>query len=97
MLALQTIDSRELHPVEPVVITVGKFIGGTKSNIIPDKVELGLTVRTTSPETRKQVLASIERICRGLGIAAGPVSYTHLDVYKRQSWCWSIKPPCKTS
>ncbi|MBN8417913.1 MAG: amidohydrolase [Verrucomicrobia bacterium] len=71
VLALQTIDSRELHPVEPVVITVGKFIGGTKSNIIPDKVELGLTVRTTSPETRKQVLASIERICRGLGIAAG--------------------------
>ncbi len=71
VLALQTIDSRELHPVEPVVITVGKFIGGTKSNIIPDKVELGLTVRTTSPETRKQVLDSIKRICRGLGIAAG--------------------------
>jgi amidohydrolase len=71
VLALQTIDSRELHPVEPVVITVGKFNGGTKSNIIPDKVELGLTVRTTSPETRKQVLDAIKRICRGLGIAAG--------------------------
>ncbi|MDI1311104.1 amidohydrolase [Prosthecobacter sp.] len=71
VLALQTIDSRELHPVEPVVVTVGKFIGGTKSNIIPDKVELGLTVRTTSPETRKQVLDAIKRICRGLGIAAG--------------------------
>lgn len=71
VLALQTIDSRELHPVEPVVITVGKFNGGTKSNIIPDKVELGLTVRTTSPEARKQVLDAIKRICRGLGIAAG--------------------------
>lgn len=71
VLALQTIDSRELHPVEPVVVTVGKFNGGTKSNIIPDKVELGLTVRTTSPETRKQVLDAIKRICRGLGIAAG--------------------------
>lgn len=71
VLALQTIDSRELHPVEPVVITVGKFNGGTKHNIIPDKVELGLTVRTTSAETRTQVLESIKRICRGLGIAAG--------------------------
>lgn len=71
VLALQTIDSRELHPVEPVVITVGKFNGGTKHNIIPDKVELGLTVRTTSAETRDQVLESIKRICRGLGIAAG--------------------------
>jgi hippurate hydrolase len=58
VLALQTIDSRELHPVEPVVITVGKFNGGTKHNIIPDKVELGLTVRTTSAETRNQVLES---------------------------------------
>ncbi len=71
VLALQTIDSRELHPVEPVVITVGKFNGGTKHNIIPDKVELGLTVRTTSAETRQQVLEAIKRICRGLGIAAG--------------------------
>ena len=71
VLALQTIDSRELHPIEPVVITVGKFNGGTKHNIIPDKVELGLTVRTTSAETREKVLESIKRICRGLGIAAG--------------------------
>lgn len=71
VLALQMIDSRELHPTEPVVVTVGKFNGGTKHNIIPDKVELGLTVRTTSPETRTQVLDSIRRICRGLGIAAG--------------------------
>lgn len=71
VLALQTIDSRELHPVEPVVVTVGKFNGGTKHNIIPDKVELGLTVRTTSPETRTQVLEAIKRICRGHALAAG--------------------------
>ena len=71
VLAFQTIDSRELHPVEPVVVTVGKFNGGTKHNIIPDKVELGLTVRTTSPETRTQVLEAIKRICRGHALAAG--------------------------
>lgn len=71
VLAFQTIDSRELHPVEPVVVTVGKFNGGTKHNIIPDKVELGLTVRTTSPETRNQVLEAIKRICRGHALAAG--------------------------
>ncbi len=71
VLALQTIDSRELPSVEPVVITVGKFNGGTKHNIIPDNVELGLTVRTTSAATREKVLESIKRICHGLGIAAG--------------------------
>ncbi|MFM2177792.1 MAG: hypothetical protein RL015_1890, partial [Verrucomicrobiota bacterium] len=39
---------------DPIVITVGKFNGGTKHNIIPHKVELGLTVRTKSKETRKR-------------------------------------------
>jgi len=105
VLALQTIDSRELHPVEPVVITVGKFNGGTKHNIIPDKVELGLTVRTTNVETREKVLESIKRICRGLGIAAGlpdnllpeikltgpgtPSLYNNPDLTARVSNVWS--------
>ena len=71
VLALQTIHSRELHPLDPAVITVGSIHGGTKHNIIPDEVKLQLTVRTTSMETRKKVLAAIERIARGLGIAAG--------------------------
>jgi hippurate hydrolase len=105
VLALQTIDSRELHPVEPVVITVGKFNGGTKHNIIPDQVELGLTVRTTSAETREKVLESIKRICRGLGIAAGlpdnllpeikltgpgtPSLYNNPELTARVSGVWS--------
>jgi hippurate hydrolase len=71
ILALQTIDSREIHPLEPVVVTVGKINGGTKHNIIPDVVELGLTVRTTSNDTRDKVMAAIKRICRGQGISAG--------------------------
>ncbi len=71
VLALQTIHSRELHPLDPAVITVGSIHGGTKHNIIPDEVKLQLTVRTTSEETRKKVLDAIDRIARGLGIAAG--------------------------
>jgi len=71
VLALQTIDSRELPPLEPVVVTVGSIHGGTKHNIIPDEVRLQLTVRTFSMETRKKVLAAIVRIARGQAIAAG--------------------------
>ena len=71
VLALQTIHSRELHPLDPAVITVGSIHGGTKHNIIPDEVRLQLTVRTTSMDTRKKVLDAIDRIARGLGIAAG--------------------------
>jgi hippurate hydrolase len=71
VLALQTIASREVHPLEPVVVTVGSIHGGTKHNIIPESVTLQLTVRTVSDKTRQQVLESIRRIARGQGIAAG--------------------------
>lgn len=71
ILALQTIASRERSPLDPVVVTVGKIEGGTKRNIIPDEVKLYLTVRTMKPEVRARVLESIQRIPRGLAIAAG--------------------------
>lgn len=71
VLALQTIVSRERSPLDPVVVTVGKIEGGTKRNIIPDEVKLYLTVRTFKPEVRDRVLESIQRIPRGLAIAAG--------------------------
>ena len=84
ILALQTIASRERSPLDPVVVTVGKIEGGTKRNIIPDEVRLYLTVRTFRPEVRDRVLDSIQRIPKGLAIAAGlpddrmPV-YEHID------------------
>src|SRR5687767_3545252 len=71
ILALQTITSRERSPLDPVVVTVGRIEGGTKRNIIPDEVKLYLTVRTMKPEVRDRVLESIQRIPRGLAIAAG--------------------------
>lgn len=71
ILALQTIVSREDSPLDPVVVTVGSIHGGTKHNIIPDEVDLQLTVRAYKEEVRKRVLASIERITKGIAIAAG--------------------------
>ena len=71
ILALQTIASRERSPLDPVVVTVGRIEGGTKRNIIPDEVKLYLTVRTFKPEVRARVLESIQRIPKGLAIAAG--------------------------
>jgi len=71
ILSLQSIASRERSPLDPVVVTVGRIEGGTKRNIIPDEVKLYLTVRTMKPEVRDRVLESIQRIPRGLAIAAG--------------------------
>jgi hippurate hydrolase len=71
ILALQTIVSRENSPLDPVVGTVGSIHGGAKRNVIPDQVELLLTVRTYKPDVRKRVLASIERVAKGIATAAG--------------------------
>ena len=71
ILALQTIVSREDSPLDPVVVTVGSIHGGTKHNIIPDEVDLQLTVRAYKEDVRKRVLASIERITKAMAMAAG--------------------------
>jgi hippurate hydrolase len=69
--ALQTLVSRELNPLDPAVVTVGSFNAGTKHNIISDEARLQLTVRSYTPEVRRQLLDGIARIARGEAIAAG--------------------------
>jgi len=71
VMALQTIISRENSPLDPAVVTVGSIHGGTRYNIIPDEVNLQLTVRTYKEEVRRRILASIERIVKGVAAAAG--------------------------
>src|ERR1044072_6914490 len=71
VMALQTIVSRENSPLDPAVVTVGSIHGGTRYNIIPDEVNLQLTVRTYKEEVRKRILASIERIVKGVALTAG--------------------------
>jgi len=71
IMAIQTIVSRQISPLDSAVVTVGSIHGGTKYNIIPDEVRLQLTVRQYKPEIRQQILDSIERIAKGLAQAAG--------------------------
>jgi hippurate hydrolase len=84
---LQTIVSRQVSPLEPAVITVGSIHGGTKHNIIPDEVELQLTVRSYKPEVRRYLLESIRRTAEQTARAAGfpdellPVVTLHEEEY----------------
>jgi amidohydrolase len=71
VMALQTLVSREIDPLESAVVTVGSFHAGAKHNIISDEAELLLTVRSYTPETRKHLLDGIARIARGEAIASG--------------------------
>jgi hippurate hydrolase len=71
VVALQSLVSRELAPLEPGVVTVGSIHGGTKHNIIPEEVKLQLTVRADSQEAREKLLSGIERIALGVARTAG--------------------------
>ncbi len=70
VLALQTIVSREVNPLDPAVVTVGSIHGGTKHNVIPDEVKLQLTVRSFKPEVQQRILEAIARIAKAEAAAA---------------------------
>ena len=63
VMELQTIVSRNLNPLDDAVITVGSR-GGTKHNIIPDEVNLQLTIRTYKEEVRNLIHKRIKRNLR---------------------------------
>lgn len=69
--ALQTIRSRNLHPLQPSVVTVGIFRGGERFNIIPAEVHLEGTVRTYDPEVRDQVEKRMNELVAGITSAYG--------------------------
>ena len=59
---LQTIVSRENHPIHPAVLTVGSIHGGQANNVIPDYVDMGGTLRSLEPESRQAMQEAIDRI-----------------------------------
>jgi amidohydrolase len=71
ILALQTIVSRESPPTVPSVVTVGVIQGGLKANVIPDDVKLLVSVRALDTELRDRHVKSVERIAKGIALAAG--------------------------
>ncbi|MBL3699932.1 amidohydrolase [Leucobacter luti] len=62
VVRLQTIVARELSPQEPAVVTCGTFHAGLKENIIPDRAEFTINVRTLTEDVRSRVLEAITRI-----------------------------------
>ena len=71
VVGMQSIISREKGPLDAGVITVGAFHAGTKHNIISEYADLQVTVRANSQAVRDQLIASIERMAKGIGAANG--------------------------
>jgi amidohydrolase len=82
ILTLQTITSREVKPGEFAVVTVGYISAGTKNNIIPDRAELGLTVRSYTAAVRAKILAAVKRISDAEALAAGAPRMPLIEHYE---------------
>lgn len=71
VMALSTIISRETQAVDPAVLSICRFQGGSNQNIIPEVVELEGTVRTINNRTRERIAKRIEEITSGITQAHG--------------------------
>lgn len=80
VLRLQTVVSREIGGTDVAVVTVGAMHAGTASNIIPDRAELLLNIRTFDPAVRERILAAVERIIRAEAAASGAPREPEIEV-----------------
>jgi amidohydrolase len=69
--ALQAIISRGIDPMDPALLTIGRVEGGSKSDIIADRVRLQGIVRTLSDANRKKISRQIENAVKGIVHAFG--------------------------
>lgn len=74
VMALQSVVSRNVSPLDAAVVTVGTIHGGTAANVIPDAVELQLTVRTFRPEVRERIEARITALAKAQAESYGAVA-----------------------
>lgn len=71
IMALQSIVSRNIHPMQQAVITVGAFNGGIASNVIPASTEMKLTVRAFDNNVRDELERRIRLIAEGQAASYG--------------------------
>lgn len=67
--SLQSIQTREINPLLPITIMIGKIHGGSGRNIIADRVDIGGTIRFLFPDEEKEkkiLLGRFERVIKGI-------------------------------
>jgi amidohydrolase len=92
LLALQTIASRNVDPLDACVVSITRFEAGSASNVIPQSAWLNGTVRTLQPATRDNVEKRIREIAAGLAAAAGATA----RVEYRRGYPPTVNHPAQT-
>jgi amidohydrolase len=75
---LQGIVAREVDPLDNGVISVTRVVGGHAYNIVPERVELGGTIRTFKEETRCRLARRVEEAAKGVALAQGLEARTRI-------------------
>jgi hippurate hydrolase len=92
IMALQTVVSRNVNPLDMAVVTVGAIHGGNANNVIPDEVRLEISVRSLNPSVR----AMLERRIHEL-VAAQATSYSvQADVDYRHGYAVLVNTEAET-
>jgi amidohydrolase len=95
VMGLQTIISRTVNITEaPAVVTVGRFTGGNRSNIVPEMVELEGTVRTFNEGVRRDIHGRIRAIATHYAEAAGATAT--VDIGRGTTYPVTINDPALT-
>jgi len=68
-MALQTIVSRNVHPLDQLVISVTQIHGGSAENVIADSAWIQATVRSFDPEVRDMAERRIRAVLEGQAAA----------------------------
>jgi hippurate hydrolase len=71
VMALQSIVSRNIHPMDPTVVTVGAFHAGSASNIIPERAEIVVGIRSFEPDVRDELERRIRMIAEAQATSFG--------------------------
>jgi hippurate hydrolase len=91
LLALQTIVSRNVDPLDAVVISVATMEAGTAANQIPGEAVLRGTMRTLRNQTCDEVESAIRRVCAGVAMSCD----VQIDVALRRGNPVTVNTPAE--
>lgn len=92
VVGLQALVSRRRDPLDPVVVSVGMFHGGTRHNVLPEEVVLEGTVRTFRPDTRDRMEALVKERSRLIARSLG----ASLRIEYRRGYPVTVNAPAAT-
>ncbi|MBM85880.1 MAG: peptidase M20 [Rhodospirillaceae bacterium] len=71
VVALQSIASRNINPMDSVVVSITQIHGGDAYNVIPQEVKLAGTCRAFNPKTHDRIEPRMRQICQSVAQAFG--------------------------